>query len=58
MTFLRCIFGPSKEEIWRQFCAATGGQYLPAGFWKGDKVEARHGQCMICFQKRWMNYAG
>jgi hypothetical protein len=47
MSFLRTLFGPSKEEIWRQFCAATGGNYVAGGFWKGDKVEAAHGQWTV-----------
>ncbi len=38
------MFGPSKEEIWRQLCAATGADYVQGGFWKGDKVEASHGE--------------
>lgn len=43
MSFLRTLFGPSKEEIWRQFAAQTGSDYVSGGFWKGDKVEATHG---------------
>jgi hypothetical protein len=43
MTFLGSLFGPSREEIWRQFAGQTGSQYVPGGFWKGDKVEATHG---------------
>jgi hypothetical protein len=43
MAFLRSLFGPSREEIWRQFCAQTGSHFVPGGFWKGDKVEATHG---------------
>jgi hypothetical protein len=47
MSFLRTLFGPSKEEIWRQFCAETGGQYVAGGFWKRGKVEAAHGQWTV-----------
>ena len=47
MSFLRTLFGPSKEEIWQQFCAKTGGNYIAGGFWKGDKVEATHGQWTV-----------
>ena len=43
MTILRSLFGPSREEVWRQFSAQTGSSYVPGGFWKGDKVEATHG---------------
>ncbi|MBZ5508578.1 MAG: DUF3137 domain-containing protein [Acidobacteriia bacterium] len=43
MSLLRTIFGPSREEIWRQLCDQTGATYIAGGFWKGDKVEATHG---------------
>jgi hypothetical protein len=43
MSILRTIFGPSREEIWRQLCDQTGANYIAGGFWKGDKVEAVHG---------------
>ena len=41
------MFGPSKEEIWRQLCAAMGADYVQGGFWKGDKVQAEHGEWTI-----------
>ena len=41
------MFGPSKEEIWRQLCAATGADYVQGGFWKRDKVQATHGEWTI-----------
>lgn len=47
MNTLRKMFGPSKEEIWRQLCAATGADYVEGGFWKGDKVQASHGEWTI-----------
>ncbi len=47
MGFLRQLFGPSKEEIWRQLCSEIGAQYVQGGFWKGDKVQAHHGQWTI-----------
>jgi len=47
MNTLRKMFGPSKEEIWRQLCAATGADYVQGGFWKGDKVQAAHGEWTI-----------
>ena len=39
MKALRKLFGPSKEEIWRQLSAETGGHFVDGGFWKGDKVQ-------------------
>ena len=47
MSLLRTWFGPSKEEIWRQFCAQTGGTLVEGGFWQGSKVEARHGEWTV-----------
>ncbi len=47
MSFLRTVFGPSREEIWRQFCSQTGANYVARGFWKGGKVEAVHGQWTV-----------
>ena len=47
MGFLRQLFGPSKEEIWRQLSSEIGAQYVEGGFWKGDKVQAHCGQWTI-----------
>jgi len=47
MSFLRTWFGPSKEEIWRQFCAQTGANLVEGSFWQGSKVEARHGEWTV-----------
>jgi len=43
MGILREIFGPSRKEIWQQFCAQTGANYVPGGFARSDKIEATHG---------------
>ncbi len=43
MAGLQSLFGPSREEIWRQLSAAVHGRYVEGrGFWKGDRVEATH----------------
>jgi len=47
MSLLRTWFGPSKEEIWRQFCAQTGASLVEGGFWRGSKVEAQHGEWTV-----------
>ena len=47
MGFLRQLFGPSREEIWRQLCSEIGAQYVVGGFWKGDKVQSHCGQWTI-----------
>ena len=35
-------FGPSKEEIWRQLAQEISADFVDGGFWKRDRVEARH----------------
>lgn len=35
------LFGPSREEIWRQLCTEIGADFVDGGFWKGDKVQAQ-----------------
>lgn len=47
MEFLRQLFGPSQEEIWRQLCSEIGAQYVEGGLWKGDKVQAHHGEWTV-----------
>jgi hypothetical protein len=47
MSPLRKLFGPSKEEIWRQLSADIGATYVDGGAWKGDKVQARHGEWTV-----------
>ncbi len=44
---LKKWFGPSRKEVWTQLADATGAQFVPGGFWKGDKVEASHGDWTI-----------
>ena len=40
MSFLQGVFGPSREEVWRQLCSEIGADFVDGGFWKGDKVQA------------------
>jgi hypothetical protein len=47
MSVFRKLFGPSREEIWRQLSAETGARYVDGGFWKGDKVQAAHGEWTV-----------
>jgi hypothetical protein len=39
---LKNLFGPSRDEIWRQLCQETGADFVDGSFWRGAKVEARH----------------
>ncbi len=43
----RKVFGPSKQEIWRQLTTEMEAQYVPGGFWNGDKVQAIHGEWTV-----------
>ena len=47
MSALQCLFGPSKKAIWQQLSGEIDGRYIPAGFWTGDKVQARHGEWTV-----------
>jgi hypothetical protein len=47
MNMLRKLFGPSKEEIWRQLCTEIGATYVQGDFWNGDKVQASHAEWTI-----------
>jgi len=40
----RKLFGPSKQEIWRQLTNEIEAHFVEGGFWKGDKVQATHGE--------------
>ncbi|HEV7787023.1 MAG TPA: DUF3137 domain-containing protein [Thermoanaerobaculia bacterium] len=40
MSFLAGMFGPSREEVWKQLCGEIGADFVDGGFWKGDKVVA------------------
>ena len=42
MAFLEHIFGPSKEEIWKQIANDIGGEFIDGGFWKKDLLRYKH----------------
>lgn len=44
---LRRLFGPSKEEIWRQLSAEIGADYVDGSWRKSAKVEATHGEWTV-----------
>jgi len=41
------IFGPSKDEVWRQLSEEIGAEFVKGGFWKGGKVQAQVGPWTI-----------
>lgn len=48
MGLLRSLFGPSREEIWRQLSHQAGGQFIEGGFFKGSsKVLLSHGEWTV-----------
>jgi len=42
MALLRQVFGPSREEIWRQLAERIGARFVDGGFLGRDRVVARH----------------
>lgn len=48
MGLLRQLFGPSRDEIWRQLSHETGGEFVEGGFFKGrSKVLLSHGEWTV-----------
>ncbi|HWB08747.1 MAG TPA: hypothetical protein VG826_05970, partial [Pirellulales bacterium] len=47
MALLRELFGPSKDEIWRQLCEQISGDFVEGGLWKGSKVQVHHKQWTV-----------
>lgn len=47
MGALRKLFGPSKEEVWRQVSAQVGGEYDGGHFMKSDRVTVTHGDWTV-----------
>jgi len=39
MGILRELFGPSKEDIWKQLATELDGDFQKGNFWKGDKID-------------------
>jgi len=46
MGVLRQLFGPNKEEVWKQLAAEIGARY-ESNFWTGAKVSIDYGQWTI-----------
>ena len=47
MGLMRRLFGPSREEIWRQLSQEMNATYIKRGLGKGDRVEAQHGDWTV-----------
>lgn len=51
MGMLRRLFGPSRQEVWRQLSAELGGRYIESGFARRDSVQASHGEWTVTLDK-------
>lgn len=47
MGIVRELFGPSKDEIWRQLSTEIGAEFQEGGFFKSGRVELSHRQWTI-----------
>ena len=47
MGVLRRMFGPSREEIWRQLSDEVGGTYSDGSWSKSSRVDASHGEWTV-----------
>ncbi len=44
---LRELFGPSREEIWRQLASELNASYIDGDFWNRSKIQASHAGWLI-----------
>lgn len=47
MSTMRRLFGPSREEIWRQLASELEAQYVEGGFWKRDRIDVTQGDWIV-----------
>lgn len=50
-SLLRELFGPSREEIWRQLASEIDANYVEGNLWKRDKVQAFHAGWLITLEE-------
>lgn len=48
---LRELFGPSRDEIWRQLASEIDANYVDGNFWNRDKVQASHAGWLISLEE-------
>jgi hypothetical protein len=41
MGVLRKLFGPGKDEVWKELCSELGAEFVEGGFWRQSKVQVR-----------------
>lgn len=50
MSFLRALFGPGKDEIWRELAQELGGEFYEGGLFSGPSaVAARYKEWTVTF---------
>ena len=47
MGILRTLFGPNREEIWRQLASSIDAKFVDGGSWRGDKIVAHTGEWTV-----------
>jgi hypothetical protein len=47
MGMLQRVFGPSRQEIWRQLSEQMNARYVSGGWAKSDRVEVDHGDWTV-----------
>ena len=52
MSIRRSIFGPSKDEIWRQIASDMEGEFIDGGFLGDNAVTYNHGEWRIILDTR------
>jgi len=45
--FLKALFGPSKEQIWRQLSHEVEGEFIEGGLFRTSRVQAQAGDWLI-----------
>src|SRR5262245_2000666 len=49
---LRELFGPSREELWRQLASELNANYVDGDFWERGKIQASHAGWLITLEER------
>lgn len=47
MSLQKTLFGPSKDEIWKQFSTQISAQFVEGSSWKGGKILAKTGEWTV-----------
>jgi hypothetical protein len=48
---LRELFGPNREELWRQLASELGASYVEGDFWTRGKIQASHAGWLITLEE-------